>query len=339
MPIGKLTEFNVRTGNWTLYIERAEMFFKVNEVKKDLWLPTLIAAMGDESYELLSNLTSPDLPSSKTYTEVVSVIKNHLQPKPSFISQRYHFRQRRQNAGESISQYLSELKKMAKYCEFKTALEDNLRDQLICGLRSELIRQRLFAEENLVYGKAVTIACAMEAAEKDAAAVEQKTTGGVTDPGGGSETGSAASALNAVNAHSARRSGPGHRGRGGARAPAASSGPDRKGQGDSRYNCYACGAAGHGSDECRYRRFICGRCKQRGHLRRVCPLNNGGPRGLRGGIHSNMVAHVRTSNEASSERMDFPEWSGDDEPPSTSDEEDWRVEELHQLSLSSYKPA
>ncbi|XP_047523574.1 uncharacterized protein LOC125062003 [Pieris napi] len=210
MPIGKLTEFNVRIGNWTLYIERAEMFFKMNEVKTDLWLPTLIAAMGDESYELLSNLTSPDLPSSKTYTEVVSVIKNHLQPKPSFISQRYHFRQRRQNAGESISQYISELKKMAKYCEFKTALEDNLRDQLICGLRSELIRQRLFAEENLVYGKAVTIACAMEAAEKDAAAVEQKTTGGVTDPGGGSETGSAASALNAVNAHSARRSGPGH---------------------------------------------------------------------------------------------------------------------------------
>lgn len=61
-----------------MYVERAKMFFKVNDIKVELWLPTLIAAIGDEAYELLSNLISPDKPSAKTFASVVEVLKNHL---------------------------------------------------------------------------------------------------------------------------------------------------------------------------------------------------------------------------------------------------------------------
>ena len=156
-----------------MYVERVEMFFLVNQVKPDLKLPSLIAAMGDEAYELLSNLSSPKKPSEKSYDEVIKLMADHLEPKASIMTERYRFRLRRQLVGESITQYISELKKMSKYCDFKSDLEDNLRDQLVCGLRSEAIRQRLFAEENLVYGTAVKIACAMEGAERDAAAVEE----------------------------------------------------------------------------------------------------------------------------------------------------------------------
>ncbi|KAL4711396.1 hypothetical protein ACJJTC_016150 [Scirpophaga incertulas] len=48
MSIGKLAGFNVRSGNWTLFVELAQMYFTVNKVDKELWLPTLISAMGDE---------------------------------------------------------------------------------------------------------------------------------------------------------------------------------------------------------------------------------------------------------------------------------------------------
>ncbi|KOB73004.1 Uncharacterized protein OBRU01_11713 [Operophtera brumata] len=83
MGIGKITEFNVRSGNWNSYVERVEMYFKVNSIKEELWLPTLIAAMGDEAYELLSNLKSPVKPSEKTFSTVTKLMKDHLQPKPS----------------------------------------------------------------------------------------------------------------------------------------------------------------------------------------------------------------------------------------------------------------
>ncbi|CAH2088536.1 unnamed protein product [Euphydryas editha] len=61
---------------------------------------------------------------------------------------------------------------MSRYCEFKANLEENLRDQIVCGLRSELVRQRLFAEANLDYKKARALASTLEAAERDAGAVD-----------------------------------------------------------------------------------------------------------------------------------------------------------------------
>lgn len=327
MGIGKLAEFNVRAGNWTLYVERVEMYFKVNAIKEDLWLPTLIAAMGDEAYELLSNLTSPKKPSEKTFITVVQVMRDHLQPKPSFMAERYRFRQRRQLAGESISQYISELKRLSRYCEFETVLEENLRDQLVCGLSSELIRQRVFTEENLGYAKAVKIACAMEAAERDAAAVERT---------GGGETASSSGSADVLHAGVARRGRPAG-GRGGTRLPSRAG--QYSGGGKNTCSCSVCGAGDHRSDDCRYKTFICGKCRQRGHLRRVCPAR-GGVRAQRTTGADGLVAHVQAGGGsgcggAGSETG--AALSGDDEPPHS--EDDWEVEEdLHQLCLNGYKP-
>ncbi|XP_063360606.1 uncharacterized protein LOC134649708 [Cydia amplana] len=173
MSVGKLREFDMKSGNWTAYCERVEMYFLANKVEDTVKLATLIAVMGEEAYELLSTLASPKKPSELTYAGAVDLLKKHLQPKPSILAERYKFRQRRQMEGELVADYVAELKKLSLHCDFKTTLEDNLRDQLVCGIRSENTRQRLFAEDDkLTYGKAVTLACTLEAAERDASAVD-----------------------------------------------------------------------------------------------------------------------------------------------------------------------
>lgn len=330
MTIGKLSEFNVRAGNWTLYVERAEMYFKVNEIKKELWLPTLIAAMGDEAYELISNLTSPAKPGESTYEVITQLMKDHLQPKPSFMAERYRFRQRRQQTGENIPQYISELKKLAKHCEFKAVLEENLRDQLVCGLISETIRQRLFTEENLEYTKAVKIACAMEAAERDAAAVEQPGTS-VTEPTSGSTSGSGSTEV--------LHTGVMRRGRGGG-TPRGSGNVHSRGQkyvgevgsGSNAEPCNACGVWSHQVNDCPYRNYVCGKCRQRGHLRKVCPLRTTRDTARRAGRGSgrNLLAHVVAGDQ---ERE--AEWSEDDD---SLFEEEEIGENLFQLCLNDYKP-
>ncbi|XP_049886597.1 uncharacterized protein LOC126381105 isoform X2 [Pectinophora gossypiella] len=75
--------------------------------------------------------------------------------------------------GEAIASYVAALKKLARTCDFGTSLEENLRDQLICGITSETTRQRLFAEDDsITYNKAVKLAITLEAAEKNASAVD-----------------------------------------------------------------------------------------------------------------------------------------------------------------------
>lgn len=173
MSVGKVREYDVKNGNWCAYVDRVEMYFVANNIADDIKLPTLIAMMGEQAYELLSTLASPKKPSKLTYEEAVKLLESHLQPKPSVLAERFRFRQRRQLSTETISEYVAELKKMARYCEFKKTLEENLRDQFVCGLRNETIRQRLFAEDDLEYSKAVVLASNLEAAERDAGAVEK----------------------------------------------------------------------------------------------------------------------------------------------------------------------
>lgn len=184
MSVGKMKEFVVNTGNWSGYVERMEMYFLVNKVTSELKLPTLISVMGEEAYELLSTLASPVKPKSLTYERAVELLAAHLQPTPSVLTERYKFRQRRQR-DESIAEYVSELKKLSKYCDFGSALDENLRDQLVCGLKSEIIRQRLFSEEKLEYKRAVTLALSLEAAERDANAVEGSSSTALAAPAEG----------------------------------------------------------------------------------------------------------------------------------------------------------
>lgn len=187
MSIGKIGEFDVGSGSWSSYVDRLEMYFLANSIKDEVKLPTLIALMGDAAYELLTNLTSPEKPSAKTYSDVVALLRKHLQPTPSALAERYLFRQRRQLGGENIANYVTELKRLARHCKFATNLEENLRDQFICGLKSDVIRQRLFAEDDSIsYTNAVKIATSLEAAERDAAAVEVKASTGMGDDRGSS---------------------------------------------------------------------------------------------------------------------------------------------------------
>lgn len=49
MSIGKLSEFDVKCGVWSSYVDRIKMYFRVNKVTDEMKLPVLIASMGDET--------------------------------------------------------------------------------------------------------------------------------------------------------------------------------------------------------------------------------------------------------------------------------------------------
>lgn len=278
MSIGKIAEFDIHKDDWRLYIERLEQYFLVNKIPTELQVPTLITVMGSASYELLVNLCTPAKPKTKTFEQITLIMEKHLQPKPSELSERYKFRNRKQLSSENISDYVAVLKKMSKTCEFGAWLEESLRDQLVCGIKSETIRQRLFAETKLDFMKAYSLAVSMEAAEKDAAAVvdgSSSATGDVkgtvdcqlmtnTRQGGGTGRDRTAGRSPAGEYRQRRQS---RVGRAAAPAPASSAPGEREQQ---RRECRACGGP-HVAAVCKFGRYVCRVCNQPGHLRRMCP--------------------------------------------------------------------
>ncbi len=99
---GQVEPFEPGQDDWQMYTERLDQFFAANEIpdgiKKKAVFPIVI---GTKAYSLLRNLLPPAKPAEKSYAELLEVMKQHLDPKPLVIAERFRFHRRNQLEGES----------------------------------------------------------------------------------------------------------------------------------------------------------------------------------------------------------------------------------------------
>ena len=113
-----------------------------------------LSVIGTDTYTLLRSLTAPRRPAELTYKELCDLLSSHFEPKPNAILQRYNFYSAYRKQGQSVKDFVAELKGLARNCDFgktstgvnlteKLILEENLRDRLVCGVADTAIQLRL----------------------------------------------------------------------------------------------------------------------------------------------------------------------------------------------------
>ena len=117
----------------TPYLEHFTAYLDTHEIADTKRASMLVSTIGQKTYAVLRSLMAPDTPQSKSYDVLVQALKKHHEPKPLIIAERCIFHQRHQAPGESIAEYVVELRRLASMCKF---VDDALRDQLVCELRS-----------------------------------------------------------------------------------------------------------------------------------------------------------------------------------------------------------
>ena len=135
--LGALHEFHPDGEDFSTYMERVQIFFAANDVPEAKQVPVFLNAVGRNTYGVLRSLLSPDNPMSKSFTDIVAILQNHFEPKPSIIGKRYHFHKRNQDAEESIAEYVAELRRLAAKCSFP---RDYLDETLVVDLEALLSR-------------------------------------------------------------------------------------------------------------------------------------------------------------------------------------------------------
>lgn len=288
MPIGSLEPFNANVQQWPAYIRRLKQYIRLNEIGDDLRVSLLITVVGETTYSLMCDLCAPANPEDKEFEDLVKLVSGHLEPQRSEIAERHVFRLRRQRAGETMTQYLHELKHLATTCNFGTTLEINLRDQFVSGLSNIAMRSRIFAEKNIQFKEAVELALALEAAERHAEVSATTSVVASTSGGGGG-------AGEGLHQASVRRGGAGRGGGGGGgRAQAGAAEPRQQAQAQPQPRCWRCGRA-HRADRCRFANYNCDECNKRGHLKVMCKEVRGG--GDRSSGRQNYVSDDESGDE------------------------------------------
>ena len=201
---------------------------------------------GQRIYDTLPERSDP--PAAATdYDNAVFVLELHFTPHVNVVAERYRFRQRSQQPGESIDTYIAVLRNLSKTCKFGTMTDEMIRDQLIEKTNQTKIRERLLMEEDLTLSNAVTLARSIEDAQRESKLLENRPNPNLS--------------VNALkkdvpNSYKSR--------------PKQSTKPSTYPQHVQK--CYRCGSSDHLANypKCFAKTKQCNACKKIGHLTKYC---------------------------------------------------------------------
>ena len=128
--------------------------------------------LGAATYGLLKSLLAPDNLKDKSLADLKVALIKHFEPKRNKVAERFHFHKRNQKPGESVADYVAELRQLATHCSFEGYLNEALRDRIVCGLRSEAAQKLLLAKGDIDLVRSINIALTHEAAQKDTQALK-----------------------------------------------------------------------------------------------------------------------------------------------------------------------
>ena len=110
---------------------------------------------------------APTKPSTKSFTDLVKTLGDHLDPQTTEMGERFRFGRRYQHEGESVALFVAELRRLSLHCGYADNLTTALRDQFVLGLRSESTQKKLVKVKNLSLETAIETAKIYETASRD----------------------------------------------------------------------------------------------------------------------------------------------------------------------------
>ena len=156
----KLNTDNTSAIEWKRWIQAfeiyecaAELEEKKDKVKVAIFLNIIgpdgveiFNSFKEETFERTENEKKITIKGKEDLEWIKNKFESYFTPKKNTTYERYVFFKRDQTEGESIELYYSELKNLAKTCEFQDLKDSLIKDRLIIGMTDENIRQRFLQE-------------------------------------------------------------------------------------------------------------------------------------------------------------------------------------------------
>lgn len=173
------------------------------------------------------------------YASAIKVLDLRFKKKKNVIMERHKFYKRQQLPGETVENFISDLRVLAATCDFKTFEDEIIRDQLVEKSNSQKIQEKLLTIHDLTLDKAVEVASNIESTTKFMEQMNIKTQ------------------VHAVQNPDSSKS-----------KKMFSKADDKK----KTFECYRCGSKYHlgNSPSCPALDKWCGKCRRKGHFMKVC---------------------------------------------------------------------
>lgn len=167
-PAGHLPKYE-ENEDFENFVQKFEAITDVYNMSPQRKIAEFVSALPNSTFQLLKNLLHPLKFNSEevNFQKIVEVLEAHLKPKPLVIPSRHELLHRKQQEGESLSQFMAALRQLVIPCKYGEAImKEMLRDVFVAGIRSRAILDRIFEEDDADLDKIFKIALAVEKAEE-----------------------------------------------------------------------------------------------------------------------------------------------------------------------------
>jgi hypothetical protein len=165
-------QLDLHTGNvaetWRKWRNQFKVYFDACELSKKegaTQCAIFLHAAGPEAMEVAETFQWAEGEDPKDVRQLMAKFETHCEPQKNIVFERYQFWSRGQHDGESVDTWITELRKMAKRCEF-TEEESMLRDKMVFGVRDVAMKERLLREPKLTLARALELCRAAEASRE-----------------------------------------------------------------------------------------------------------------------------------------------------------------------------
>lgn len=240
--------------NFEIFQQQLECIITLNDVPKIKQTPLLITNLTSKVLETLNHLCTPEKPIQKEYQELIRLLDKRYTKATSIPLERVAFRARNQKQHELIEDYVMDLKKLAKRCDFKD-MEDQVKEKFIDGVNKPMIKFELLKNGDASLERLIIIARTVDAALQQShlhghEAMESAQASGEKEM------------FQVRNRYNA----PAHT------KLAVKEQLQQTPTGKSSGRCFVCGKDNHIKSGCTLKNKYCSECGKQGHLFKVCRL-------------------------------------------------------------------
>ena len=164
-PPGKI-KFNTKniSEDWRKWREEFELYaslsLKDEEDKAKLQL--LKYLIGADGREIYSTLKIDKEEKDGGLKDVLDAFDTYCRPKCNETVERFRFNVRKQEPGETIETFITDLKTLAANCNYGEIADSLVRDRIVCGILDVHLRERLLRTPDLKLDKCVDVTRAAE---------------------------------------------------------------------------------------------------------------------------------------------------------------------------------
>ncbi|XP_022784459.1 uncharacterized protein K02A2.6-like [Stylophora pistillata] len=157
-----------RGDNWRLWKQRWLNYYLLaglNDQSEDYKCAMLLHCIGIEAMRLFNGMKFGEGEDRDKMADILMKYDQHFLGQKQEFFERFQFNRRNQESGESIDEYISVLRNMAKTCGFCDCIRELLlMDRLLLGISDDKTRGELLSTHDFTLSKTIEISRAKEAA-------------------------------------------------------------------------------------------------------------------------------------------------------------------------------